>query len=84
MFSPHANLHLKAVDLAIEHTTYFFDQIRSQIGDREFSKFLNLEVCEGDLIGNATLKLADFTNEKVDASLKEAWSQNFTTKFFKP
>lgn len=43
MFSPHANLHLIAANLAINHTEYFFDQIREEIGDKEFSKFLRLD-----------------------------------------
>ena len=46
MFSPHADLHLKAAELAIEHTEYYFNQIRKKIGDKEFSNFLNLEVCD--------------------------------------
>ena len=46
MFSPHADLHLKAAELAIEHTEYFFIEIRKKIGDKEFSNFLRLEVCD--------------------------------------
>lgn len=42
LFSPHANLHQNAVDLAIKHTKHFFENIRSTIGDAEYSKFLNL------------------------------------------
>ena len=44
MFSPHADLHTKAAYLAIEHTAYFFDQIRMQFGDNEFGKFFELEI----------------------------------------
>ena len=44
MFSPHANLHLKAAAIAINHTEIFFNQIREQIGDAEFAKFLELEI----------------------------------------
>jgi len=40
IFSPHATLHLKAADLAVNHTRYFFNQIRAQIGDDEFNKLL--------------------------------------------
>ena len=46
LFSPHADLHLKAAELAIEHTEYYFNQIRKKIGDKEFSNFLDLEVCD--------------------------------------
>lgn len=41
--SPHANLHLKAADLAVLHTEYFFNSIRTQIGDKAFSDFLKIE-----------------------------------------
>ena len=44
LFSPHANLHLKAAALAISHTEKFFNQIREKIGDAEFAKFLDLEI----------------------------------------
>lgn len=43
IISPHADLHLKAAYLAIEHTEYFFNEIRARIGDKEFSKFLRLD-----------------------------------------
>lgn len=33
LFSPHA-------DLAVNHTQYFFNQLRAQIGDDEFNRFL--------------------------------------------
>jgi von Willebrand factor A domain-containing protein 7 len=45
--SPHASLHLKAAQLAIAHTEYFFNEIRSQIGDKNFSDFLALQI-DGD------------------------------------
>jgi len=44
LFSPHAHLHLKAAELAIKHTEIYFNQIREQIGDAEFAKFLHLEI----------------------------------------
>ena len=44
LFSPHANLHLKAAALAINHTELFFENIRQEIGDKEFANFLQLEV----------------------------------------
>ncbi|CAF0866255.1 unnamed protein product [Brachionus calyciflorus] len=44
LFSPHANLHLIAAKLAINHTEYFFNQIRAKVGDEEFSKFLRLRL----------------------------------------
>ena len=44
MFSPHANLHLKAAALAINHTELFFENIRKEIGDKEFATFLQLEI----------------------------------------
>lgn len=43
LFSPHADLHLTAANLAILHTEYFFNTIRTRIGDAEFVKFLQLE-----------------------------------------
>ena len=43
LFSPHANLHLKAADLGIKHTAYLFNQIRTRIGDSEFSNLLQLD-----------------------------------------
>ena len=46
LFSPHADLHLKAAELAVNHTEFYFDLIRKKIGDKEFSKFLSLEVCD--------------------------------------
>jgi hypothetical protein len=46
LFSPHADLHIKAANLAINHTEYYFNQIRNKIGDREFSNFLRLEICD--------------------------------------
>ena len=84
MFSPHANLHLKAVELAIDHTEYFFDQLRSRIGDREFAHFLDLEVCHSDIDVNATVTLANLTsvhltNENKNANKKDS----FLAKIFK-
>ncbi len=42
--SPHANLHDKAVKLAIKHTKFYFENIRANIGDIEYAKFLKLEL----------------------------------------
>lgn len=44
VFSPHAHLHTEAARLAINHTKYFFDDIRRDIGDAEFDNFLKLSV----------------------------------------
>ena len=44
LISPHAYLHLSAANLATQHTRYFFNQIRSQIGDTEYVKFLSLKL----------------------------------------
>jgi hypothetical protein len=44
LFSPHADLHLKAVKLAVDHTEYFFNEIRHQIGDKQFASFLKLNI----------------------------------------
>ena len=44
LFSPHASLHLKAAALAINHTELFFENIRNEIGDKEFANFLQLEI----------------------------------------
>ena len=43
MFSPHAYLHLTAANLAIQHTAYMFNNIRTQIGDEEFANWLQLK-----------------------------------------
>lgn len=42
LISPHANLHVSAAKFAELHTAYFFNSIRSTIGDTEFQKFLDL------------------------------------------
>lgn len=42
LLSPRADLHLIAASLAIEHTEFFFDSIREQIGDQKFEEFLSL------------------------------------------
>jgi hypothetical protein len=42
LFSPHADLHLKAAALAIQHTEFYFNQIRQRIGDAEYATFLKL------------------------------------------
>lgn len=42
LFSPHADLHLKASRLAISHTEEFFNQIRAKIGDTKFDHFLRI------------------------------------------
>jgi hypothetical protein len=43
---------MKAANLAIDHTEHFFSQIRRQIGDEEFSNFLNLKLTEDRLNSN--------------------------------
>jgi hypothetical protein len=40
--SPHAHLHLKAAQLAIDHTEYFFDELRSKIGNNNFDELLQI------------------------------------------
>ena len=35
---------MKAAAIAINHTEIFLNQIREQIGDAEFAKFLELEI----------------------------------------
>jgi hypothetical protein len=40
--SPHAQLHLKAAELAILHTEYFFDQLRSKVGNSNFDELLQI------------------------------------------
>lgn len=52
IFSPHADLHLKAAVLAINHTEYFFNEIRKSIGDVEFSNFLSLKISDSVLASN--------------------------------
>lgn len=43
LFSPHADLHLRAAYLAEMHTEYFFNSIRAQFGDKKFSQFLSID-----------------------------------------
>ena len=38
--SPHAHLHLKAAELAISHTEYFFNSFRQELGNEEFARFI--------------------------------------------
>lgn len=40
--SPHADLHLKAANLAIDHTEEFFNFLRIKIGDENFEELLQL------------------------------------------
>ena len=56
MFSPHADLHLLAANLAVNHTKVFLDEIRSDIGDVEFEKFLKIKVDDAKLsqVGDVT------------------------------
>lgn len=49
LFSPHANLHLQASNLAFTHTESFFNKIREQIGDEEFSNFLQLKLTSAQI-----------------------------------
>lgn len=44
LFSPHADLHMTAVGLAVDHTEYFFNQIRKQVGDDKFNQFFSIIV----------------------------------------
>lgn len=57
LFSPHADLHLTAAKLAINHTEYFFNQIRKQIGDDKFNTFFSIIVDPKDIAAakNVTL-----------------------------
>ena len=50
MFSPRADLHLKAAELAQKHTAYFFDQIRVKFGDNEFERFLQLDFNKNSIL----------------------------------
>lgn len=49
LFSPHADLHLTAAKLAIEHTEYYFNEIRKKIGDDEFNHFLMIKLSDSFL-----------------------------------
>lgn len=51
IFSPHADLHLQAASLAVEHTEYLLNQIRTKIGNTEFDNFLDLTVTAQKLAG---------------------------------
>lgn len=49
LFSPHADLHLMAAKMAINHTEYFFDMIRKEIGDDKFNTFFSITVDARDV-----------------------------------
>ncbi len=49
LFSPRADLHLQAAKLAINHTQYFFNEMRSRIGDEKYEEFFHLKVDNGTL-----------------------------------
>eukprot|EP00118_Oscarella_pearsei_P015264 m.136837 g.136837 ORF g.136837 m.136837 type:complete len:1075 (+) comp38192_c0_seq3:1337-4561(+) len=42
-FSPHYDLHLQAADIAIKASRAFFDDLRTQVGDVFFLRFLGLD-----------------------------------------
>jgi hypothetical protein len=44
LFSPHADLHLIAAELGINHTALFFNKLREKIGDIEFNYFLKIKL----------------------------------------
>ena len=66
MFSPHANLHLKAAALAINHTELFFENIRQEIGDTEFANFLLLEIDNKTLISSFNTTICAASTFKIN------------------
>lgn len=57
IFSPHADLHLKAAVLAINHTEYFFNEIRKSIGDTEYANFLKLKVSDSIIASASSVQI---------------------------
>jgi hypothetical protein len=57
LFSPHADLHLTAAMLAINHSEYFFNQIRNNVGDTKFNTFLSILVSPQDILAAQNLTL---------------------------
>lgn len=49
IFSPKADLHLIAAQLAINHTEYYFNSLRSSIGDDEFDKLMQITLTSAEL-----------------------------------
>lgn len=81
VFSPHANLHLEAAKLAIDHTEFFFEEIRKKIGNDEFSKFLNLEVSKSFLNSiNGFIQICDSKSIQIEQTFKKCF--NFLILFF--
>lgn len=54
IFSPHAQLHLQAANLAVNHTEFYLNQIRSRIGDIKFDQFLEATIDQQTLEGLPT------------------------------
>ena len=50
LFSPRADLHSTAANLAIRHTEYFFNQFRLKYGDEEYAELLKLKTSIGNLV----------------------------------
>ena len=42
LVSPHAHLHARAAQLAIQHTTHFINELRTRIGNQAFASLLGL------------------------------------------
>ena len=76
IFSPSAHLHLIAANLAINHTEYFFNEIRRQIGDEEFSKFLGIKKLK--------LRKRDYINRhfQVCSATRNSFSMQFMLAIF--
>lgn len=64
LFSPHADLHSIAADLAVNHTEYFFNQLRDKIGDEEFNIFLKIKLEKTflDIIVDLIYNLVNFVS----------------------
>ena len=65
LFSPRADLHLIAADLAVKHTEFVFDQIRDKYGDNVFAEMLKLNTPIGDF--NMCMSLAIRTESGIMA-----------------
>lgn len=68
ILSPHADLHLAAARLGIEHTKYYFDEIRKSVGDAKFKRFLEIEIDNATLSSLGNIPCSS-SNLKIDRSI---------------
>jgi hypothetical protein len=67
LLSPRADLHLMAAALAINHTAYFFNQIRANIGDSQYEVFMGISVSQ-QVLNNTNTTYGRCSAEKTSAA----------------